>query len=137
MIQYPHYLYRIVAGNHVQGADGEWISRPEGGDTVGVGMAFDGESGLEYDANGAILENTRRFVCMCRAELGGRANKLNVGDGKFVEYSAVVYMPKSGVSFKAGESVIVAADGAMNGIRIKGECVGFVADQLNMKLYIG
>jgi hypothetical protein len=109
IIQYPHYLFALLAGSEsVQDDNGNWI---------------DSE---------AILV----FVSTCREETDGRGSEIQVADGTFHRFTSLVQLPQGAPRVEVGTSVLVANRPDGSSIRITGVILKFDAGQIHSRLWV-
>lgn len=65
--QYPHFLYFQSQEESEQDEHGTWTTKPQ----------------------------TWNYLCRCRIERNGQAQKITTADGKVFQFTATIYMPRN------------------------------------------
>lgn len=91
-------------------------------------------SGLEPDDNGNFQapEESTPFSSVCRAEVAGDNPSIVGADGNKIEYSWIVYMPKTAENFDFGCSVVITKGGK----EFKGSLKQQYNGQFNTRIWI-
>lgn len=86
------------------------------------------------DANGDWVEGTpQTFSSICRAEANGEGKTLTGVDGRAINYSFAVYMPKTSQVIPYGASVEITLGSSHV---VKGEVKNQQNGQLNSRLWV-
>lgn len=106
--QYPHYLFAVEATESTQDANGDF-------------------------SDGTV---SYRFLSMCREETNGKGSKLEVGDGNFIVYTALIQLPAGSEEVVEGTKIAVYDDANRVHERVSGECLKFDNGQLHNRLWL-
>lgn len=109
MEQYHQYLFRVVASEAYQDADGNW-QNPDG-------------TSVEY-------------VSKCRFERDGKGTMIGVGNGKQVAITGTIYTPAVPELMNTGQQVIVSADRICDEILEKLSVVSADNGRLHNRIYV-
>ena len=106
--QYPHYLFALTTEESTQGENGYWSDE----------------------------EQKAVFLSMCREETDGRGSEVQIADGTYRKYSAIIQIPKGTLTIDEGTSVFVSNREDGSDVRIKGVALKFDKGQLHSRLWV-
>lgn len=106
--QYPHYLFATQAGESIQDENGNWVN----------------------------TDTTSGLVSMCREETDGRGSEIQVADGTYHKFSALIQLPKGAPRLDVGDNLFVANDIDGTDVRIKGVVLKYDVGQLHSRLWV-
>ena len=108
IVQYPHYLFAVNAGDSVQDENGNWSD----------------------------AETTNIFISTCREETDGRGSEIQVAGGTFHRFTSLIQLPKGAKKVEVGSTVFVANQADGTDIRIQGVVLKYDVGQLHSRLWI-
>jgi hypothetical protein len=109
VVQYPHYLFAVKAGESTQDENGDWTDP---------------------------TEESIEFISMCREETNGKGSQIQVAGGIFHVFASLIQLPKGAQSVDVGTAVFVSNNEDGSDVRIRATNLKFDSGQLHSRVWI-